>query len=275
VAPRATWKGFVQISELSVPVALYAAASTAERISFHIINRKTGNRVRREYIDEKTEKPVERDQQVKGYETDNHRYVILEPEEIEAVIPESDKALRIEAFVEDDDVDTVYFDRPYFIAPSDSVARESFAMLCKGMKKKGVVAIAKAVLFKRLRTVMLRERNGGIVANTLNFDYEVRSAEDAFEDLPEIKIQGEMLDLAKHIIGTMKGKFDPAGFDDRYDSALAELIKAKLEGREIKIPGPPKETKVINLLEALRQSAKTSGKAPKKTAEPERRRKAS
>lgn len=277
MAPRATWKGFIQFSELSVPVALYAAASTAERVSFHILNRKTGNRVNRQYIDEKTEKPVERDQQVKGYETDNHRYIILEPEEIAEVVPESDKALRIEAFVAHDDVDTVYFDRPYFIAPSDRVGQEAFAVLREGMKRQNVAAIARAVLFKRVRTLMLRPHDDGIIANTLNFDYEIRAAEDVFDDLPDVRIEGEMLDLAKHIIGTMQGEFDPAGFDDRYDQALAELVKAKLEGREIKATAPPKETKVVNLLDALRESARASDKAkkPARKAEPERHRQAS
>jgi DNA end-binding protein Ku len=275
VAPRATWKGYIQISELTVPVALYAAASTAERVSFHILNRKTGNRVHREYIDEKSEKPVERDQQVKGYETGNHRYVILEPEEIASVVPESDKALRIEAFVAMDDVDTVYFDRPYFIAPSDKAGQESFAVVREGMKNKKVAAIARAVLFKRVRTVMLRAHDDGIIANTLNFDYEVRAAADVFDDLPDVSIEGEMLDLARHIIGTMQGEFDPADFDDRYDQALAELVKAKQEGREIKAPPPPQETKVVSLLDALRESAKAGGKPKKAAAAPEKRKKAS
>jgi DNA end-binding protein Ku len=129
-----------------------------------------------------------------------------------------------------------------------------------------VAAIARAVLFRRVRTLMLRAQGPGLVAHTLNFDYEVRSATDVFEDLPEVKIEGEMLDLAKHIINTKAGDFDPREFDDRYDQALAELVKAKMEGRKIKPPKPPKETKVVNLMDALRESAKAAGKSSKNSA---------
>jgi len=281
MAPRATWKGYVKIAELSFPVALYAGATTSERISFHVINRKTGNRVHREYIDEETEKPVERDNQVKGYEVDDGQYVILEPEEIAEAVPESDKTIRIEAFIECSDVDTAYFDRPYLLAPSGAIAEESFSVVREGMRRKNVAALGRAVLFRRVRTLLLRSQESGLVANTLNFDYEIRQADEVFDDLPDIKIEGEMLDLAKHIIKTMSGKFDPRDFDDRYDEALAELVKAKIEGREIKAPKPAKEAKVVSLMDALRKSAKAAGKPAqkkrpqkRKKSEPERRRKA-
>jgi DNA end-binding protein Ku len=264
MAPRATWKGYVKLSELAFPVALYAGATTSKRVSFHILNRKTGNRVHRQYIDEETEKPVEREQQVKGYETGEDQYVVLQPEEIAETVPESDKTIRIEAFIDCPDVDTVYFDKPYYLAPADGVLGESFGVLREGMRRQKVAALARAVLFRRVRTLLLRAQGPGLVANTLNFDYEVRAADEVFEDLPDIKVEGEMLDLAKHIIETKAGDFDPRRFDDRYDQALAELVKAKMEGREIKPAKRPKETKVVNLMDALRRSAKTSGKAPKK-----------
>jgi len=200
VAPRAIWKGYLKVGELAVPVALHAGATTAQRVSFHVLNRKTGNRVHREYVDEETGKPVERDQQVKGYETGENEYIVLEPEEIAEAVPESDKTLRVEAFIDCPDVDTVYFDKPYFLAPADATAAESFAVLRAGMEKKGVAALARAVLFRRVRRLLLRGQGPGLVANTLKFDYEVKSAGEAFEDLPEVKIGGEMLKLAKHII---------------------------------------------------------------------------
>lgn len=282
MASRATWKGHIKLAELAFPVALYAGATTSKRVSFHVLNRKTGHRVHRQYIDEETEKPVDKEEQVKGYETDDNQFVILEPEEIAEAVPESDKTLRIEAFIDCPQVDTVYFDKPYFIAPSGSIATDPFTLLREGMRRKKVAALARAVLFRRVRTVMLRAQGPGLVAHTLNFDYEVRSAEEVFQDIPEIKIEGEMLDLAKHIIDTKKGEFNPRDFDDRYDEALAELVKAKMQGREIKAPKRPKETKVTSLLEALRQSAgadvvKTKPPAPskRKKAEPEKRRKAS
>lgn len=138
MAPRATWKGFLKLSELTFPVALYAGATTSRRVSFNVINRKTGNRVHRQYIDEETEEPVEREDQVKGYETGDDQYIILEPEEIAETVPESDKTLRIEAFIPCDDVDTVYFDRPYFIAPSGAPGADAFAVIREGMRRKKV-----------------------------------------------------------------------------------------------------------------------------------------
>ena len=260
MATRALWKGHLSVGELSCAVALYAAATTSDRVSFHIVNRKTGNRVRREYVDEETGKPVDRDDQVKGYETSKGNYVLLEPDEIAAAVPESDKTLAIESFVPCDDVDTVYFDKPYFVAPADEAAEEAFAVMREGMRKKKVVALARAVLFRRVRTLLIRPRGCGLLANTLNFDYEVRAADDAFDSVPEMKIKGEMLDLAKHIIDTKSGTFDPSAFDDRYDAALAELVKAKAGGREIEKPKRKREGKVIDLMEALRESAAAAGR---------------
>jgi len=282
MAPRATWKGYVKIAELAFPVSLYAGATTSKRISFHIINRKTGNRVSREYIDEETEKPVDREHQVKGYETGEGEHIILEPEEIAAVLPDSDKTISIESFVPCDEVDTVFFDKPYYLAPSDGILGETFAVLREGMRRQKVAAVARAVLFKRARTLILRPEGEGLVANTLNYDYEIRPAAEVFKDLPDMKIEGEMLDLARHIIETKMGEFDPRQFDDRYDQALADLIKAKAEGKEIKKPAPKREEKVVSLLDALRESAKATKPAPRKrttretkTATPAARRKAS
>jgi DNA end-binding protein Ku len=262
VAPRANWKGFVKISELTIPVALYSAASTSERVSFHTINRKTGNRVRRQFVDEETEQPVEKENQVKGYEISQGQYVILEPKEIAEAIPESDKTIRIEAFIPCPEIDTAYFDKPYFLAPSGSVAHEGFALISEGMRRKKVAALGRAVLFRRLRTLLLRAQGPLLVAHTLHFDYEVRPASEVFDDIPELKIEGEMLDLAKHIIKTKAGQFDPREFDDRYEQALAELVKAKIAGREFKPPKQAKETKVIDLMDALRKSAEVAAGKP-------------
>lgn len=281
MAARATWKGTIKLAELAFPVALYAAATTSKRISFHILNRKTGNRVRREYVDEETRKPVDKEQQVKGYEVGKDQYILLDPEEIAAAVPESDKTLRIEAFIPCPEVDTVYFDKAYFIAPSDETFSDSFAVVREGMRKKKVAALARAVLFRRVRTVMLRAQGSGLVAHTLNFDYEVRSAAAVFDDLPEVEIEDEMLDLARHIIDTKSGEFHPRDFDDRYDAAIAELVKARIEGREIKAPKRPAETKVASLMDALRESAKSGAKpaasrkkaSSRKSAEPAKRRK--
>lgn len=251
---RAQWKGFIKFGEVSAGVALYTAASTSDRITFNMINKATGNRVNRVFVDSETEEEVEKEQQTKGFEIDNGRYIIVDPSEVAATIPESDKTLEIEAFIPCSDVDDVYFDKPYYLTP-DKIGSDAFVALRDGMRKSKVAAIARTVLFRRMRTVLIRPHGKGLIATTLNYDYEVRSSAKAFEDMPKIKIDGEMLDLAKHIISTKKGEFDPAAFDDRYEAALEELIKAKIEGK-----APPKKKKVEvskpnDLLAALRESA--------------------
>lgn len=275
MAARAIWKGHLSVGELSCAVALYSAATTSERISFHIVNKKTGNRVRREYVDEQTGKPVARDDQVKGYETAKNTYVILEPDEIASAVPEGDKTLSVAAFVPYDEVDTAYFDKPYFLTPADEVAETAFALIRAGMRQQKVAALARAVLFRRVRSVLIQPGDGGFLANTLHFDYEVLPASDAFAEMPELTIKGEMLDLARHIIDTKRGTFDPSAFDDRYDAALAELVRAKAEGREIEMPKKQAEGKVIDLMQALRDSAGAASKVKAKPAPAPAKRKAS
>lgn len=266
--PRAIWKGRLAIKALSCEVSLHAAASEAERVAFHTLNRATGNRVRREYVDAGTGEPVARDEQVKGYETDKGRYVLLEPEDIEAAVPDSDKTLAVEAFIPCEEVDTVYFDRPYFLAPATETDVEAYELIREGLRAEKSSALARAILFRRLRAVLIRPSGPGLIAHTLSFDYEVRPAADAFADIPEVRIDSEMLDLAKHIIKTKAGAFDPADFDDRYDAALAELVKAKVEGRAIKAPKRPRAPKVVDLMQALRASAGAGTKAGKAAKKP-------
>jgi DNA end-binding protein Ku len=258
---RAIWKGFLKVGQVICPVSLYAAASTSDRVTFHTINRDTGHRVSRQFVDSETGKPVERDDQVKGYETGPEDFIILEPEEIAAAVPESDKTLQVKAFVACTDVDDVYFDKPYYLAPSDDQAKETFTLIREGLRKKKVAALAQTVLFRRLRTLLIRPHGDGLIGSTLNFDYEVRSADEAFVDMSDRKIEAEMLDLARHIISTKAGTFDPAAFEDRYDEALADLVKAKLEGRKIKPRPEPKPAKPDGLLAALRESAGVAAKA--------------
>lgn len=267
VAPRANWKGFIKFGEVACPVALFTAASSSERIAFNTLNRKTGNRVKREFVDSETGDPVEHDDQVKGYEIENGQYVVLEPEEVAASIPDSDKTLKIDAFIPCHEIDDIYFDRPYYLVP-DKIGTEAFVLLRDGMKQAEVAAIARTVLFRRVRTVLIRPHGKGLIATTLNFDYEVRSSEDAFDELPDLKIKGEMLELAEHIIGTKKGSFDASRFDDRYEEAVAELVKAKIEGKPLPKKKAPAASKPGDLLRALRESAGMGGKktAPKRTA---------
>ncbi|WP_105416395.1 Ku protein [Neorhizobium sp. T25_27] len=265
---RAQWKGFVKFGEVSCGVALYTAASTSDRITFNTINTATGNRVNRVFIDSETEEPVPKEAQTKGFEIENGQYIIIDPEEVAATIPESNKTLEIEAFIPCSDVDDVFFDKPYYLTP-DRMGSDAYAALRDGMRKSNVAAIARTVLFRRMRTVLIRPHGKGLIATTLNYDYEVRSSKKAFEELPKIKIEGEMLDLAKHIIGTKKGEFDPATFDDRYEAALAELVKAKIEGKALPKKKKVEVSKPNDLLAALRESAgmmKAAADKPKRTA---------
>jgi DNA end-binding protein Ku len=274
LAPRANWKGYLKVAELTCPVALYTAASTSERIAFHTLNRETGHRVQRQFVDSDTGKLVEREDQVKGYEIGNNDYIVLEPEEVAAAVPESDKTLAVEAFVPYDEVDDIYFDKPYYLTPSDKHGQEAFALIREGLRAKKVAALAQTVLFRRVRTVLICAEDAGMIATTLNFDYAVRSAKDAFSGIPDMKIKGEMLDLAKHIIETKYGSFDPSEYKDRYEAALAELVKAKLEGKPIPARKPAKTEKVVDLMQALRESAgmkKKPAAAKKAKAEPARR----
>jgi DNA end-binding protein Ku len=266
VIARANWKGFIKFGEVAVAVGLYTAASSSERIAFHTLNRVTGNRVRRVFMDSETGDPVEREDQVKGYEIENGDFVVLEPEDVASAIPESDKTLKVEAFVPCNEIDDVYFDKPYYLAP-DRMGADGFKLLRDGMRKVGVAALARTVLFRRLRTVLIRPHNNGLIGTTLNFDYEIRSSEEAFDDLPDLKIGGEMLELAKHIINTKKGSFDPKSFDDRYESAVAELVRAKMEGRALPKKRTPPPSKPGDLLRALRESAGlVSGRRPRRSA---------
>ncbi|MDE1992640.1 MAG: Ku protein [Rhizobiaceae bacterium] len=255
MAPRAQWKGYLKFGEVTCAVSLYTATSTSDRIAFHTLNRATGNRVRREFVDSETGKPVERDDQVKGYELHPGDYIVLEPDEVAAAVPESDKLLDIEAFLASAEIDDVYFDRPYYLAPSDRTGEEAFALIREGMRKADVAALARTVLFRRMRTLLIRPHDKGLIATTLNFDYEVRPADEAFDKVPKMTIKGEMLDLAKHIIETKRGSFDPGSFDDRYEAALADLVKAKMDGKKIIAKPQPKREKVVDLMQALCDSA--------------------
>jgi DNA end-binding protein Ku len=259
LSPRASWKGFLKIADVTAPIGLYAAASTSERIALHTINGATGHRVRREFVDAETGEAVERDEQVKGYEVAKGEYISVEPDEIASVMPQGDKTLTVTAFVDLADVDDLYFDKPYYLEPTDRSADETFAVVREGMRKAKVAAVAQAVLFRRVRTLLIRPLDKGLAAATLNYDYEVRSAEQAFSDVPKRAITGEMLDLAVHIINTKKGAFDPREYQDRYEDALVDLVKLKLEGKAIPKRAPPKSEPAVSLMQALRDSASAGG----------------
>ncbi|MFN3506487.1 MAG: Ku protein [Allorhizobium sp.] len=252
---RAIWKGHLSVGDLGCAVALYSAVNSAERTAFHVINRDTGNRVRREYVDGDSGRPVDKDDLVKGYDTPEGQTVILEPEEIRDAVPESDKRLELSAFLACNDIDTLYLERPYFLAPADQQSVEAYQLIRETMEAQSVAAIARTVLFRRVRSVLIRPQGKGLIATTLNYDYEVRDPAESFQDISKVKIEKEMLDLARHIIGTKMGEFDPSQYEDRYEAALTELVKAKIAGRKPKKLPKRKAENVTSLLDALRKSA--------------------
>lgn len=252
---RANWKGFIKIGELAVPVGLYSATSPQSRISLHMLNRKTGNRLRREFVDSESGKPVETEDQVKGFEISSGEFVVLDDEDFASAIPESDKTLSVLGFIACEDIDTVYFDKPYYLVPSDNSGEEAFVLLREGMRQSKVAALAQTVLFRRARTVLIRAEGKGMVARMLNFDYEIRASDEVFDDIEDITIKRDMMDLAEHIIDTRRGEFHPQDFEDRYNDALGELVKAKIEGRKISPPKQDEGGKVIDLMKALKESA--------------------
>lgn len=253
MAPRPNWKGYLKLSLVSCPVALYTATSSSEKIALHLLNRESGNRLRRQMIDAVTGDVVEGDEQVRGYEVSSGEHVILEEDELEAIALESTHTIDIETFAPRDQVDERYLDTPYYMIPDGEVGVEAFAVVREAMKRKHVVGLARVVLHRRERVLMLEPHDRGIIATALRYDYEVRDDGDYFGEIEKVALPDEMLDLAEHIIKTKAGKFEPEKFEDRYEDALIELIKSKQAGKPPKGP-PPKPGNVIDLMEALRRS---------------------
>lgn len=254
MAPRPNWKGYLKLSLVSCPVALYPATTTSERVSFRTLSRETGSRVRRQFVDEQTGDPVETDNQIKGYEVAKGEFIQIEDDEIKAVQLESNHTIDIERFVPRADIDELYLDSPYYLAPTDRVGEEAFAVIRDAMRAEGMVGVARVVLFRRERILMLEPRDKGIVATSLRYANEVHAASAYFDEIPDAELPKQMLDLAKHIIEKMTGKFDPDQFEDRYESALIELIRSKQKGMPIKPQPTHRQANVINLMDALKRS---------------------
>src|SRR5215211_958659 len=254
MAPRANWKGYLKLSLVSCPVALYPAATENEKVRFHQIHKQTGSRIRYRKVNEESGKEVEADDIIKGYEVSKGQYIELTPEELEAVSLESTRTIEIERFVPREEIDDLYNIRPYYIAPDGKVGLEAFVNIREAIKMTGKTAIGRLVLSTREHMIALDPRDNGIMGTLLRYPYEVRDEKDYFADIPNIKIDKEMLDLAKHIVETKSGHFEPEKFEDRYESALKELIKKKAAGEKIEAPERPKESNVINLMDALKRS---------------------
>lgn len=261
---RASWRGHLTFADFNCEIGLYSALTSAEKIAFNIVNRKTGHRVERQYVDSDTGEAVLRDDQVKGYELDNGDHIVIEGDEIAKLMPESDKVIRVSHFLPCDEIDKLYFDKSYYLAPGGEGGEEALTLLARAMDDENVAALGEAVLFRRNRVLLIRPSGTALVATTLNFSYEVRSQTSVFKSIPDIEFDEEMLELAGHIIEKRAGTFDPADYSDRYNDALAELVKAKIEGREITKQPPRREDNIIDLKEAMRRSAGAGADSKKK-----------
>ena len=269
MAARPTWQGHLKLSLVTCPVALYTATSSASHVSFHLINPETNNRIRMVPTDPDAG-PVERSDLVKGYEVSKDEYVLFDDEDFDKVKLESTRTIDIGQFVDEDDIDRLYWDSPFYVVPEKGVGAEAFAVIRDSMKAAGKIAIGCLVLRNRERQIALEVRGKGLVAYTLRPHEEVRDAADFFDDIPTVKADKDMVDIATRIIAQKEADFDPSEFKDRYDDALKAMIKAKQKGGKSLVEAPePDDTNVVDLMAALRASLKGSagGKAPaKKTA---------
>ena len=269
---RPYWKGYLKLALVSCPIALYTASSSSERVAFRQLNKKTGNRLRQQLVDDVTREPVEAADKGRGYEYAKNSYLLIEDEELEAIEVESNHMIEIDSFVPRSQIDERFLDSPYYIGPSDPVGQEAFAVIREAMRGKAMVALGRVVLAKRERVIMLQPWEKGLMGTTLRYPYEVRDSKDYFYDIPDVKVAPDMLKLAEHILSSKEATFDPTLFVDRYEQAVLQLLEKKRQGMPAATVRPfVAPTTVVNLMDALRRSIAEDAKAvgtPKKAATP-------
>ncbi|RUU47649.1 Ku protein [Mesorhizobium sp. M6A.T.Ca.TU.002.02.2.1] len=264
MAPRASWKGYLKLSLVSCPVRLYPATSASERISFNQLHKETHNRINMKPVDPELGL-VERSDLVKGYEYEDKQYIIIDDTDLDAVRIESNHTMNIEAFVDEGEVDVIYQDAPYYLAPDGAMAEETFAVLREAMRKSGKLAIARLVLSSRERVVTIGARENGMFVCTLRNPNEVRGTAEYFGNIPAGKPDPEMLQLAEALIKQKETTFDPKNYEDRYEIALMAMIREKLKGHKPIIAAAPERGNVINLMDALKASLSQAAKPPAKS----------
>jgi DNA end-binding protein Ku len=262
---RPFWKGYLKLSLVSCPIALFPASSSSERVSFRQINKKTGHRLKQQLVDSVTGELVESQDKGRGYEIGKDEYMPVEDEELDSLALESTHTIDIEKFVPRSEIDERYLDSPYYLTPENKVGQDAFAVIREAMRRKGMVGLGKVVISRRERIVMLEPFEQGLMATTLRYGYEVRDAKAYFEDIPSVKLPDEMVKLAEHILDTKAGHFDPAEFEDRYETAVVEMLKQKQAGMPPKKEAPVAAlSTVINLMDALKRSIQQERPAEKK-----------
>jgi DNA end-binding protein Ku len=260
MAPRAYWKGYLRLSLVSCPIELYPASSSREKIHFNQINKNTGHRIRMRKVDAETGKDVDNDDIVKGYKVDADQYVEITPDELKAVQIESSRTIDIEQFVPRKEIDDLYLADPYYVVPDGDVGAQAFAVIREAIKKEGMVALGRVVFSTREHVIGLEPRGKGLFAFTLRYPYEVRKDKDFFSDIPDEKTPKEMIDLATHIIEQKAAHFRPEAFEDRYETALRDLIRKKMAGEKIRPAKQKAPSNVINLMDALKRSVGREGR---------------
>jgi len=261
MAPRANWKGFLRLSLVTCPIALFPATSETEKVSFNQINKNTGHRIKYAKVDAETGEEVSNDDIIKGYKVDTDTYVTVDKDELDNIALESTRTIDIDEFVPKSDIDELYLVRPYYIVPDGKVGHDAFAVIRETIRSMDKVAIARVVLTNREHIIALEARGKGLVGMLLRYPYEIRDENEYFDDIQDVKVTKEMLDLAKHIVETKSGDFEPEKFEDRYESALVELLNNKRKGEPLRTAAKPRDTgNVVNLMDALRKSLSDGGK---------------
>ena len=255
MAPRANWKGFLRLSLVTCPVALFPATSDTEKVSFNQINRKTGHRIKYAKVDADTGEEVANDDIMKGYKVDTDTYIEVTKDELDELALESTRTIEIDEFVPRADIDSRYVIRPYYLVPDGKVGHDAFAVIRETIRTMNKVAIGRVVLTNREHIIALEPLDNGLMGTLLRYPYEVRSEKEYFDDIQDVKITKDMLDLAKHIVEQKSGAFEPEQFEDRYEQALIELINQKRSGLKTPAKAAPKSGgNVINLMDALKRS---------------------
>ncbi|MCS3731714.1 non-homologous end joining protein Ku [Bradyrhizobium betae] len=282
MAPRANWKGFLRLSLVTCPVALYPATSDTEKVSFNQINRKTGHRIKYLKVDAETGDEVTSEDIVKGYKVDTDTYIEVTKDELDDIALDSTHTIEIDEFVPKTDIDSRYLIRPYYLVPDGKVGHDAFAVIRETIRSMNKVAIGRVVLTNREHIIAIEPLESGLMGTLLRYPYEVRSEKEYFDDIQDVKLTKDMLDLAKHIVEKKSGTFEPELFEDHYETALIDLINKKRAGAPIAAKVTPKSSgNVINLMDALKKSlasekdaapvAKVAkGKKPKKRVDGQR-----
>jgi DNA end-binding protein Ku len=270
MAPRPYWKGYLKLSLVSFPIKLFPATADHEKIRFHQINRKSGNRIKYIKVDAGTGKPVDDEDIVRGYEVGRGRYIEITNEELEAVAAQGTHTIEIDQFVPKDEIDEIYWAIPYYIAPDGDLGRQAFSVIREAIRKEHMVALGRVVFTTREDVVAIQPRGKGALGLTLRYPYEIRDEELYFSDITDEKIPKDMLDLAVTIVRSNARHFQPDKFVDHYESALRELIGKKQRGESIEPIRKRSQAQVVNLMDALRRSAEANRGAARGRSQAER-----